>query len=132
MFHHILQGVIGVIRNIKETMYVQVNDPSPNRNLGKYQLLHIYNRVLQDTITPAQITQLYHPYMGHAPYIYHTTNGGYMQLQFISMVPCGCAFLPPFYFHNNPCTPQISHTPLTPLHPHFSSAFFGKYIYLFM
>ena len=31
----------GATRNIKEAMYIHVNDPSLNRNLGKYQLPHI-------------------------------------------------------------------------------------------
>ena len=39
----------GVIRNIKEAMYIHVNDPSLNRNLGNYQLPHIWDDVLQDT-----------------------------------------------------------------------------------
>ena len=30
----------GMIRNIKEAMYIRVNDPSLNRNLGKFQLPH--------------------------------------------------------------------------------------------
>ena len=30
-----------VTRNIKEAIYIHVNDPSLNRNLGKYQLPHI-------------------------------------------------------------------------------------------
>ena len=39
----------GVTRNIKEAMYIYVNDPSLNRNFGKYQLPHIWDQVLQDT-----------------------------------------------------------------------------------
>ena len=35
-------------RNIKEAMYIQVNDPSLNRNMGKYQLPHILDHILQD------------------------------------------------------------------------------------
>ena len=38
-----------VTRNIKEAMYIHVNDPSLNRNLGKYQIPHIWDEVLQDT-----------------------------------------------------------------------------------
>ena len=37
-----------VTRNIKEAMYIHVNDPALNRNLGKYQLPHIWDQVLQD------------------------------------------------------------------------------------
>ena len=39
----------GVTRIIKEAMYIWVNFPSLNRNLGKYQLPHIWDAVLQDT-----------------------------------------------------------------------------------
>ena len=38
----------GVIRNIKEAMYIHVKDPSLNRNLGHYQLPHIWDEALQD------------------------------------------------------------------------------------
>ena len=48
-----------VTRSIKEAMYIHVNDPSLNRNLGKYQAPHICNQVLQDT------SALPPPYMGH-------------------------------------------------------------------
>ena len=39
----------GVTRNHKEVMYICVNEPSLNRNLGKYQLWDIWDQVLQDT-----------------------------------------------------------------------------------
>ena len=39
----------GISRNIKPAMFIHVNDPSLNRNLGKYQLLHIWDNILQDT-----------------------------------------------------------------------------------
>ena len=39
------------VRNIKKAMYIRVNDPSLNRNLGKFQLLHVWNQVHQDTPT---------------------------------------------------------------------------------
>ena len=38
--------------NIKEAMYIHVNDPSLNRNLGNYQLPYIWVEVLQDTPSP--------------------------------------------------------------------------------
>ena len=38
-----------VTRNIKEAMYIHVNDASLNRNLYKYQLPYIWDQVLQDT-----------------------------------------------------------------------------------
>ena len=41
----------GMTRNIKEAMYIRVNDPSLNRNLGKFQLPHVWGQVLKDTPT---------------------------------------------------------------------------------
>ena len=35
--------------NIKETMYMKVNDPSLNRNLEKFQLQQVWDQVLKDT-----------------------------------------------------------------------------------
>ena len=31
---------------LKEALYIRVNNPSPNRNIGKYHLPHIWNEVL--------------------------------------------------------------------------------------
>ena len=39
----------GSSRNIKEAMFIHVNDSSLNRDLGKYQLPHIWDNILQDT-----------------------------------------------------------------------------------
>ena len=36
----------GIARTIKEAILIRVNDPSLNRNIGKYQLLHIWDEVL--------------------------------------------------------------------------------------
>ena len=33
-------------RTIKESMYIRVNNPTLNRNIGKYNLQHIWDRVL--------------------------------------------------------------------------------------
>ena len=35
-----------IARAIKEEMLIRVNDPSLNKNIGKYQLPHIWNEVL--------------------------------------------------------------------------------------
>ena len=34
------------IRTIKETLYIRVNNPSLNKNIGKYHLSHIWDEVL--------------------------------------------------------------------------------------
>ena len=39
----------GTGRNIKEAMFIWANDPSLNSNLGKYQLSHVWDQILQDT-----------------------------------------------------------------------------------
>ena len=36
-------------RNIKESIYIRVNNPSLNNNIGKFNLSHIWDRVLLDT-----------------------------------------------------------------------------------
>ena len=41
----------GMARNIKGAMYIEVNDPSLNRNLGKFQLPHVWDQILKDTPT---------------------------------------------------------------------------------
>ena len=35
-----------LIRTIKETLYIRVNNPSLNKNIGKYHLPHIWDEVL--------------------------------------------------------------------------------------
>ena len=35
-----------IARNIKEAIFIGVNDPSLNRNIGKFQLSHIWDEVL--------------------------------------------------------------------------------------
>ena len=36
-------------RWIKEALYIRVNNPSLNKNIGKYHLPHIWNEVLHNT-----------------------------------------------------------------------------------
>ena len=36
-------------RNIKESIYIRVNDPTLNNNIGKFNLPHIWDRVLPNT-----------------------------------------------------------------------------------
>ena len=38
-----------LIRTIKEALYIRVNNPSLNRNIGKYHLPHIWDEVLFNT-----------------------------------------------------------------------------------
>ena len=38
-----------LMRAIKEALYIRVNNPSLNRNIGKYNLPHIWDEVLYNT-----------------------------------------------------------------------------------
>ena len=39
----------GIAKTIKECIYIRVNNPILNRNIGKYNLHHIWDRVLLNT-----------------------------------------------------------------------------------
>ena len=39
----------GLVRNIKESIFIRVNNPTLNRNIGKFNLPHIWDRVLLNT-----------------------------------------------------------------------------------
>ena len=39
----------GISRTIQEAIYIRVNNPTPNRNVGKYNLQHIWDKVLFTT-----------------------------------------------------------------------------------
>ena len=41
-----------LMRTFKEVLYIRVNNPSLNRNIGKYHLSHIWNEVLLNTLEP--------------------------------------------------------------------------------
>ena len=40
----------GITRTIKESIYIRVNNPTLNRNIGKFNLHHIWDRVLLSTL----------------------------------------------------------------------------------
>ena len=39
----------GLARNIKDSIFIRVNHPMLNRNIGKFNLSHIWDRVLLNT-----------------------------------------------------------------------------------
>ena len=41
----------GLARTIKTSIYIRVNNPTLNRNIGKYNLFHIWDRDLLNTLT---------------------------------------------------------------------------------
>ena len=96
----------GITRTIKEAMYIRVNDPPLNRNLGKYQLSHMWDGVLQDM--PAQFTV--------TPYTSCTTNPLWANPQIINKGEC--KILPwGKYVHPRDASPS-------PLHPTVGTKFF--------
>ena len=40
---------LNLMRTIKEALYIRVNDPSLNKNVGKYHLPHVWDEVLFNT-----------------------------------------------------------------------------------
>ena len=99
----------GVTRTTKVAMYIWVNDPSLKRNLEKYQLPHIWDEVLLDTLS-LQLKQLNStPSSMGNPHITQYA-GGMHNLNLVGMVPCGVSFPPP------------QHSPI----PHLSGTMFGK------
>ena len=48
-FNIIGRGDHGLARTIKESIYIKANNPTLNRNVGKYNLHHIWDRVLFNT-----------------------------------------------------------------------------------
>ena len=45
-FNNIGREDHGLAKTIKESIYIRVNTPAPNRNISKYKLNHIWDRVL--------------------------------------------------------------------------------------
>ena len=71
-----------LIRAIKEALYIRVNNPSLNRNIGKYHLPHIWDEVLVEQLrTKVKIN----PPSGYN--IYHMATTSANQKQYSS--PCG-------------------------------------------
>ena len=59
-----------LVRTIKEAIYIRVNKPSVKRNVGKYHLSHLWDRVLFNT-PGLKIDSTQHPL--------HTHNNGLVQ-----------------------------------------------------
>ena len=48
-FIFLAKFLANLARNIKESIYIRVNNPSLNNNIGKFNLSHIWDRVLLNT-----------------------------------------------------------------------------------
>ena len=55
-------------RNIKESIFIKVNNPTLNRDIGKFNLPHIWDRVLLNT--PGHNLKRYAHAVGHVNSIY--------------------------------------------------------------
>ena len=51
-------------RNIKESIFIRINNPTLNRNIGKFNLPHIWDRVLFNT--PGLTLKRHVQAVGHA------------------------------------------------------------------
>ena len=81
-------------RLIKESMFIRVNDPSLNKNIGKYHLPHLWDEVLNNSrelklkyvtqwlfhLPPRQKTSAYIPTM----WLFHLPQGNNISLSHIS------------------------------------------------
>ena len=54
----------GLVRNIKESIFIRVNNPTLNRNIGKFNLPHIWDRALLNT--PGLTLNRHAQAVGHA------------------------------------------------------------------
>ena len=99
----------GTSRNIKEAMFIYVNDPSLNRNLGKYQLPHIQDNILQDTPALVPIPPSPPPTWTTPPFCTHQSRWGHV------------LFLIGKYSFLQGCPPHTPNPTIlypTPLHPY--------------
>ena len=114
----------GVSRNIKETMNICVNDQSLNRNLGKYQLPHIWEEVLQVThhfsSNNTALTPTF-PQIGHlCPYVYHTTKWRICATSIGKYYPMwGCLPFPHTILYQLHKLPNTPNSPLPPFEWHY-------------
>ena len=97
----------GVTRTLKEAMFIRDNNPSLNRNLGKYQLPNIWYEVLQDTLSLSTV-------MAPLPLVPHVALPhniwGHVYILLVSMVLLGVPssphflivpFFPTIFWHQN-------------------------------
>ena len=83
----------GVTRTIKEAMCIRVNNPSLKGNLGKCQLPHLWDEVLQDTLALCLKWYPLHPFscLTWAP---SSTHHGGTHILLVSMILSVLPFTP--------------------------------------
>ena len=88
-------------RTIKEVIFIHINDPSLKRNLGKYQLYHIWDEALHDTqsLLLSNLVPPFPPYMEQSPPNGSTNRGPTQFFNLVSIVlPLWGANSPPHSF----------------------------------
>ena len=63
-FQNNREGGHSLARNIKESIFIRVNNPTLNKNIGKFNLPYIWDRVLLNT--PSLTLKRHAPVLGHA------------------------------------------------------------------
>ena len=100
-FSSVVEESHTIARSIKEAMCIRVNDPSLNRNIGKFQLSHIRIPLTYNSNSPLPQVQLPtahgpNPHSrkgGHNLCQYLTTSGRYVALhQKLGTIPLAPAF----------------------------------------
>ena len=95
----------GVTRKIKEAMYICVNDPSLNRNLGNTNS-HTYGMKFYRTHHHSSSNNMALPPPTWAtPQVYHTTTGGHAKLHLV-LSHVGVPSISPFPFLQYPMLPK--------------------------
>ena len=54
----------GLARDIEESIFIRVNNPTLNRNIGKFNLLHVWDRIL--IYTPGHTLKRHQQTVAHA------------------------------------------------------------------
>ena len=108
-------------------MYICVNDPSLNRNFGKYQLPHTWMRFYRIhhhfSSNNIAVKPIHLPTWAN-PRKYTIQQMGHMQLQLVSIVPIGGAFLLPISSSTISIMPPTY--PKHPMHPKLSYTSISK------
>ena len=93
-------------RTIKETIFIRINDPSLNRNTGKYQLPHIEGEILSNTLTynsnrtPSWVNQAHCARPTYQPTRQQGATLCLQHQQFVDMGSCNITSLVPYNLAN--------------------------------
>ena len=115
-------------RTIKEAMFIQVQDPTLNRSIGKYQLPHIWDHLLMASPTlehkPSSIPTTYATHLSYPPTGSLSSCYPYRWGKYTFMVS---THIWPKY---SPYTPKIPQN--IKLHPLYSSTILVSFSYFYL